>query len=75
MAILSKDRKIRIFNVLSGKIEKTIDESLDIYSTIQQNTPQLANMEFGKNSISNLFKVNLFIKNIITKYFILIIFR
>lgn len=36
MAILSKDRKIRIFNVLSGKITETIDESLDVYSNIQQ---------------------------------------
>lgn len=48
MAILSKDRNIRIFNVLTGKITQTIDESLEVYSTIQQNTPQLANMEFGR---------------------------
>lgn len=36
MAISSKDRKIRLFNVLSGKIVQVIDESLDVYSTIQQ---------------------------------------
>lgn len=36
MAIMSKDRKIRLFNVLTGKITKTIDESLEVYSTIQQ---------------------------------------
>ena len=48
MAMLSKDRKIRIFNMLTGKIVQTIDESLEVYSTIQQNSPQLANMEFGR---------------------------
>lgn len=48
MAVMSKDRKIRIFNILTGKITQTINESLDVYSTIQQNTPQLANMEFGR---------------------------
>jgi peptidylprolyl isomerase domain and WD repeat-containing protein 1 len=36
MAILSKDRKIRLFDVLSGKIYKTIDESIDVYTGIQQ---------------------------------------
>ena len=36
MAVLSKDRKIRIFNMLTGKITKTIDESLEVYSAIQQ---------------------------------------
>jgi hypothetical protein len=36
MATLSRDRKIRIFNFATGKIVKTIDESLDVYSAIQQ---------------------------------------
>ena len=36
MAILSKDRKIRLFDVLTGKISKTIDESLEVYSGVQQ---------------------------------------
>ena len=36
MAVLSKDRKIRLFDVLSGKIYKTIDESVDVYTGIQQ---------------------------------------
>ena len=36
MAVMSKDRKIRIFNILTGKITQTINESLDVYSTIQQ---------------------------------------
>lgn len=36
MAVSSKDRKIRLFNVLSGKITQVIDESLEVYSTIQQ---------------------------------------
>jgi peptidylprolyl isomerase domain and WD repeat-containing protein 1 len=38
MAIMSDDRKIRLFNFLSGKILKTIDESLNVYSNIQQVT-------------------------------------
>ena len=36
MAVLSDDRKIRIFNFLTGKITKVVDESLDVYSVIQQ---------------------------------------
>ena len=36
MAISSDDRKIRLFNFLTGKITKTIDESIDVYSLIQQ---------------------------------------
>lgn len=36
MAILSKDRKIRLFDFLTGKIINTIDESLDQYSALQQ---------------------------------------
>jgi hypothetical protein len=36
MATSSRDRKIRLFNVLSGKIIQVIDESLDYYSAIQQ---------------------------------------
>lgn len=36
MAILSRDRKIRLFDFLSGKIINTIDESLDQYSALQQ---------------------------------------
>lgn len=36
MAVMSKDRNIRIYNVLTGKITQTINESLDVYSTIQQ---------------------------------------
>ncbi|CAF0767358.1 unnamed protein product [Brachionus calyciflorus] len=48
MAVLSKDRKIRLFNFLTGKIIKTVDESLDQYSALQQNSQQLGNMEFGR---------------------------
>jgi len=36
MAISARDRKIRLFNVLSGKIIQVIDDSLDVYSNIQQ---------------------------------------
>jgi peptidylprolyl isomerase domain and WD repeat-containing protein 1 len=36
MAVMSDDRKIRLFNFLTGKFVKTIDESLDVYSQIQQ---------------------------------------
>lgn len=36
MAVLARDRKIRIFDFLTGKIINTIDESLDQYSSLQQ---------------------------------------
>jgi hypothetical protein len=36
MATFAKDRNIRIFDFLSGKIIKKIDESIDVYSSIQQ---------------------------------------
>jgi peptidylprolyl isomerase domain and WD repeat-containing protein 1 len=36
MAVMSDDRKIRVFNFLTGKIVQTIDESLEVYSAIQQ---------------------------------------
>jgi hypothetical protein len=36
MATLAKDRNIRIFNFLTGKVIKKIDESIDVYSSIQQ---------------------------------------
>ncbi len=36
MATWSRDRKIRLFNFLKGKIVQTIDESLESYSAIQQ---------------------------------------
>jgi peptidylprolyl isomerase domain and WD repeat-containing protein 1 len=48
MAVLARDRKIRVYNFLSGKIVQTIDESLDSYSAIQQQSQQLGNMEFGR---------------------------
>jgi len=31
-----------------GKIIKKIDESIDVYSSIQQNAQFLGNMEFGR---------------------------
>lgn len=36
MATLSRDRIICLFNFLTGKIQKQIDETLDAYSAIQQ---------------------------------------
>ncbi|XP_067936433.1 peptidylprolyl isomerase domain and WD repeat-containing protein 1-like [Watersipora subatra] len=48
MAVLSSDRKVRLFNFLSGKIVKVIDESLQQYTELQQTTPQVPVMEFGR---------------------------
>ncbi|KAK2587483.1 hypothetical protein KPH14_003187 [Odynerus spinipes] len=47
-ASLSGDRKVRVFNFLTGKLYKVFDESLQRFSELQQNTQQLPNMEFGR---------------------------
>ncbi len=36
MAVLARDHKIRLFDILTARIYKTIDESLEVYSSIQQ---------------------------------------
>lgn len=47
-ATISLDRRIRIFNFISGKLIKVIDESLPRFTELQQKTQQLPNMEFGR---------------------------
>jgi peptidylprolyl isomerase domain and WD repeat-containing protein 1 len=42
------DRKIRVFNFVTGKLQRVFDESLDLFTQQQQVTPQLTNMEFGR---------------------------
>ncbi|XP_036354456.1 peptidylprolyl isomerase domain and WD repeat-containing protein 1-like [Octopus sinensis] len=48
MATICTDRKIRIFNFLSGKLVKVIDESLNHVVDLQQEKAVLPNMEFGR---------------------------
>lgn len=47
-AILAADRKVRLFRFLTGKLFKVYDESLQQLSELQQVSPQLPNMEFGR---------------------------
>ncbi|XP_064604949.1 peptidylprolyl isomerase domain and WD repeat-containing protein 1-like [Liolophura sinensis] len=48
MATIATDRKVRVFNFLTGKLKKVLDESLQKFSELQQMKQQLPNMEFGK---------------------------
>ncbi|XP_022820066.1 peptidylprolyl isomerase domain and WD repeat-containing protein 1 [Spodoptera litura] len=48
MASISLDRKVRVFNFLSGKLHKVLDESLQRFQDLQHQTQQLPNMEFGR---------------------------
>uniref|UniRef100_A0A2C9JSC2 peptidylprolyl isomerase n=1 Tax=Biomphalaria glabrata TaxID=6526 RepID=A0A2C9JSC2_BIOGL len=48
MATLATDRKIRIFKVLSGKLWKVLDESLQQFTELQQRKQQIPNMEFSR---------------------------
>ncbi|XP_064385842.1 peptidylprolyl isomerase domain and WD repeat-containing protein 1-like [Halichondria panicea] len=47
-AVISRDRKVRVFHTLTGKLHRVFDEALDIFTEQQQKTPQLPNMEFGR---------------------------
>ncbi|XP_044020804.1 peptidylprolyl isomerase domain and WD repeat-containing protein 1 isoform X1 [Aphidius gifuensis] len=47
-ASLSGDRKVRVFNFLTGKLYRVFDESLKRFSELQQTIQQLPNMEFGR---------------------------
>ncbi|XP_045159087.2 peptidylprolyl isomerase domain and WD repeat-containing protein 1-like isoform X1 [Mercenaria mercenaria] len=47
-ASISTDRKVRIFKVLTGKMVKVLDESLQNIIDLQQMKQQLSNMEFGR---------------------------
>ncbi|OWF46092.1 peptidylprolyl isomerase domain and WD repeat-containing protein 1-like [Mizuhopecten yessoensis] len=48
MASIAKDRKVRIFKFLTGKLSKVLDESLKQFTELQQMKQQLPNMEFGR---------------------------
>jgi peptidylprolyl isomerase domain and WD repeat-containing protein 1 len=50
-ASLSGDRKVRVFNFLTGKMSRVYDESLQRFSELQQTTQQLPNMEFGRRYV------------------------
>lgn len=47
-ATVSGDRKVRVFNFLTGKMSRVYDESLQRFSELQQTTQQLPNMEFNR---------------------------
>lgn len=47
-ATISVDRRIRVFNFLTGKLTRVLDESLPRFTELQQKTQQLPNMEFGR---------------------------
>ncbi|CAG2101789.1 unnamed protein product [Medioppia subpectinata] len=47
-ASICADRKVRVFKFLTGKLVRVFDESLQQLTQLQQTTPQLPNMEFGR---------------------------
>lgn len=47
-ATVSTDRKVRVFNFLTGKLIRVLDETLPRFTELQQATQQLPNMEFGR---------------------------
>jgi len=47
-AAICADRKVRVFKFLTGKLLRVFDESLQQLTQLQQTTPQLQNMEFGR---------------------------
>lgn len=50
-ASLNRDRRVRIFHFLTGKLYRVFDESLQRYTELQQTTLQLPNMEFGRRHV------------------------
>ncbi|KAG7274055.1 hypothetical protein CRUP_030777 [Coryphaenoides rupestris] len=48
MATISSDRKVRIFRFLTGKLMRVFDESLPMFTELQQMRQQLPDMEFGR---------------------------
>ncbi|NWR43221.1 PPWD1 protein, partial [Regulus satrapa] len=48
MATLGSDRKVRIFRFLTGKLMRVFDESLSMFTELQQMRQQLPDMEFGR---------------------------
>ncbi|KAF5291755.1 hypothetical protein FQA39_LY14243 [Lamprigera yunnana] len=47
-ATIASDRRVRIFNSLTGKIVRILDETLPRFVELQQANQQLPNMEFGR---------------------------
>lgn len=47
-ATISTDRKVRVFQFLSGKLLRVFDETLARYSDSQHSNQALPNMEFGR---------------------------
>lgn len=47
-ATLATDRKVRVFRFLTGKKTRVFDESLQVFSEMQQQKQQLPDMEFGR---------------------------
>ncbi|GFO03728.1 peptidylprolyl isomerase domain and WD repeat-containing protein 1 [Plakobranchus ocellatus] len=52
MATIASDRKIRIFKVLTGKMWKVLDESIEQFTNLQQIKQQIPNMEFSRRLAS-----------------------
>ncbi|TNN39414.1 Peptidylprolyl isomerase domain and WD repeat-containing protein 1 [Liparis tanakae] len=48
MATIASDRKVRIFRFLTGKLMRVFDESLTMFTELQQMKQQLPDMEFGR---------------------------
>uniref|UniRef100_A0A3P9IRK5 peptidylprolyl isomerase n=1 Tax=Oryzias latipes TaxID=8090 RepID=A0A3P9IRK5_ORYLA len=48
MATIASDRKVRIFRFLTGKLARVFDESLTMFTELQQMRQQLPDMEFGR---------------------------
>ncbi|XP_006869173.1 PREDICTED: peptidylprolyl isomerase domain and WD repeat-containing protein 1-like isoform X1 [Chrysochloris asiatica] len=48
IATIGSDRKVRIFRFLTGKLMRVFDESLSMFTELQQTRQQLPDMEFGR---------------------------
>ncbi|KNC80761.1 hypothetical protein SARC_06888 [Sphaeroforma arctica JP610] len=48
MALVAKDRKVRIYKIKTGKLYRVYDESLSVYSENQKTNPQLDSVDFGR---------------------------
>ncbi|XP_019507969.1 PREDICTED: peptidylprolyl isomerase domain and WD repeat-containing protein 1 [Hipposideros armiger] len=48
IATIASDRKVRIFRFLTGKLMRVFDESLSMFTELQQMRQQLPDMEFGR---------------------------
>uniref|UniRef100_UPI00358DE951 peptidylprolyl isomerase domain and WD repeat-containing protein 1-like n=1 Tax=Myxine glutinosa TaxID=7769 RepID=UPI00358DE951 len=48
MAMIAADRRVRVFRFLTGKLIRVFDESLKMFTELQQMKQQLPDMEFGR---------------------------